>query len=177
MTPTNVTYTRRYNVAQYEHEEYTVTAALEKGDSVVSVIGILKADVAAAHAGEGAAAGEIANAIPDAPAPGKKEKKGRKPLSPRPKRKSRKRKKRPKKILPIPKRKSRRKKRSRKRKRKKRKPLPPSRRRLARNSKRSPRPTTARANSTRRFSPGCSPSSPLTGRRPTPPRSSAKTPR
>lgn len=46
-------FTRRYNVGQYEHEEYSLVAVLEDGTtSAVAALAKLKADVAAAYGGE-----------------------------------------------------------------------------------------------------------------------------
>lgn len=57
MKPTEIKFTRRYNVAQYEHEEYSVTALLEDDDSAVDGLVELKEQVAAAYGG-GACVGE-----------------------------------------------------------------------------------------------------------------------
>lgn len=51
MKATEIKFTRRYNVAQYEHEEYSVTALLEEDDDAVEGLQKLKADVAAAYGG------------------------------------------------------------------------------------------------------------------------------
>lgn len=67
MKVTEAKFTRRYNVAQYEHEEYTVGAVVEDGDDVIEVLTQLKADVEAAHAGE-------APVTEDKPAKSKKKK-------------------------------------------------------------------------------------------------------
>jgi hypothetical protein len=53
MKVTEAKFTRRYNVGQYEHEEFTVTAMLDDKDDVVETLTILKTDVEAAHKGEG----------------------------------------------------------------------------------------------------------------------------
>jgi hypothetical protein len=45
-------FTRRYNTGNYESEEYSLTAIVEEDESAVTVLGQLKADVDAAHAGE-----------------------------------------------------------------------------------------------------------------------------
>lgn len=68
MRVTEVKYTRRYNVGQYEHEEYTLVTVLEEGDEdSKTVIAELKEDVAQAHAGESKKAG-----VGEKPAKGKK---------------------------------------------------------------------------------------------------------
>ena len=53
MKVTEAKFTRRYNVGQYEHEEFTVTAMLDDKHDVVETITVLKSDVEAAHKGEG----------------------------------------------------------------------------------------------------------------------------
>lgn len=55
MKVTEAKFTRRYNVGQYEHEEFTVTAMLDDKDDVVETLTILKADVESAHKGEASA--------------------------------------------------------------------------------------------------------------------------
>lgn len=57
MKVTEVKFTRRYNVGQYEHEEYTVTAQLDD-DSVVDALSELKSDVQKAYAGEASEPGQ-----------------------------------------------------------------------------------------------------------------------
>ena len=54
MKVTEARFTRRYNVGQYEHEEYTVIAQLEEDDSIVDALVELKSDVQKAYAGEAA---------------------------------------------------------------------------------------------------------------------------
>lgn len=44
-------FVRRYNVGQYEHEEYSLTAVVEDDDKAVEVLMKLKKDVAAAYSG------------------------------------------------------------------------------------------------------------------------------
>lgn len=51
MQVTEVKFNRRYKVAEYEHEDYTLTAILEKGDKPVAAMASLKADVALAFGG------------------------------------------------------------------------------------------------------------------------------
>ena len=53
MKVTEAKFTRRYNVGQYEHEEFTVTAMLDDKDDVVETLTMLKYDVESAHTGEG----------------------------------------------------------------------------------------------------------------------------
>lgn len=55
MKVTEARFTRRYNVGQYEHEEYTVIAQLEEDDSIVDALVELKSDVQKAYAGEASA--------------------------------------------------------------------------------------------------------------------------
>jgi hypothetical protein len=55
MKVTEAKFTRRYNVGQYEHEEFTVTAMLDDKDDVVETLAVLKSDVEAAHKGEASA--------------------------------------------------------------------------------------------------------------------------
>jgi hypothetical protein len=75
MTPTEVKYNRRYKTGDYEHEDFTVTAVLDKGDDVVATFGELRADIAKAFAAE---VGEPeAEEVPAATAPGKKNKKAK----------------------------------------------------------------------------------------------------
>lgn len=57
MKVTEAKFTRRYNVAQYEHEEYTLTAVVEDEETGVEVLSLLKAEVEAA-AGEESATGK-----------------------------------------------------------------------------------------------------------------------
>lgn len=52
MKVTEVKFTRRYNVGQYEHEEYLVAANLDEGEVASDVLSKLKAEVQAAYAGE-----------------------------------------------------------------------------------------------------------------------------
>lgn len=52
MKVTEVKFTRRYNVGQYEHEEYLVAANLDDGEVASEVLASLKAEVQAAYAGE-----------------------------------------------------------------------------------------------------------------------------
>lgn len=44
-------FSRRYNVGNYEHEELSLTAVVEEGESAVDVLTQLKADIEAAHTG------------------------------------------------------------------------------------------------------------------------------
>jgi outer membrane biosynthesis protein TonB len=48
-----ITYTRKYNLGNYESEDYTITAVIEKGDDELSVFEDLKALIKAASAGGG----------------------------------------------------------------------------------------------------------------------------
>lgn len=54
MKVTEIKYARRYNVGNYEHEEYSVLAILDEGDSMENAVSKLKQEVAAAHAGQAA---------------------------------------------------------------------------------------------------------------------------
>ena len=56
MKVTELKYVRRFNLGDYEHEEFAVTAQVEDGENHVGLLIGLKADVAAAHAGEASAA-------------------------------------------------------------------------------------------------------------------------
>lgn len=53
MKPTEVKYTRRYTTeVQYEHEEFTATAAVDDGESAAEALEELKQQVEAVHSGE-----------------------------------------------------------------------------------------------------------------------------
>lgn len=77
MKVTGAKFVRRYNVAQFEHEEYSLEAVVEDGESPITVLNQLKSDVAAAYAGETGPEAEEAQ-------PEKKEKK-KKSSTPAPK--------------------------------------------------------------------------------------------
>lgn len=53
-------FTRRYNVAQYEHEEYSLSAVVEDNETGVEVLQQLKAEVEAAKSGNAVQAAEPA---------------------------------------------------------------------------------------------------------------------
>lgn len=61
-------FTRRYNVAQYEHEEYSLTATVEDDENAIDILKQLKADVQAAKDGE-CPAGEPEDDESDTPEP------------------------------------------------------------------------------------------------------------
>jgi hypothetical protein len=50
MRITQARFTRRYNVGQYEHEEYELTAVIEENDKGADVLSKLKDEVAEAYA-------------------------------------------------------------------------------------------------------------------------------
>lgn len=52
MNFTAAKFVRKYNVGQYESEEYTLEANIDEGENAIDVLKALKAEVAAAHAGE-----------------------------------------------------------------------------------------------------------------------------
>ena len=71
-------FNRRYNVGQYEHEDYTIVAQLEEGDSSVEALAQMKASVEAAFAGEsGGEPGADAADKPATTGKGKKDKKSK----------------------------------------------------------------------------------------------------
>ena len=49
---TEAKFNRRYNVGQYEHEDYTLTAVLDEGDDTLLVLNSLKKSIASAFGGE-----------------------------------------------------------------------------------------------------------------------------
>lgn len=52
MKITQARFTRRYNVGQYEHEEYELSSAVEDGDKAGDVLKKLKEEVASAYSAE-----------------------------------------------------------------------------------------------------------------------------
>lgn len=65
---------KRYNVAQYEHEEYSLTAVVDEDESAVEVLAQLKADIQEAY--DGAASGN-AEPEPEEEKPKKKKSKAK----------------------------------------------------------------------------------------------------
>lgn len=52
MKVTTLCYSRRYNLGEYEHEEFHVNAEIEEGDDHVEILAGLKCDIEKAHSGE-----------------------------------------------------------------------------------------------------------------------------